>query len=637
MSNSNRRAYLTATVLDQALLDACHDNLECKLEMVCEIETPDGVIYASDRNKYVGERFYEALLKFPVISRTVGEWLSNELQFSTLTLSLSNVDGRFNKYLQGGASYAGWVGKSITVSIGLAEQASTYVPVFRGKVTPVGGFKRNVKAITLIARDQYDQLNDGFPTAIFKAADYPKMEPQYLGKIIPIIYGDYRTATEPVPAAIPAYPVNGHDPFVHFEPVDVALAVGVATAQDHDLDALDQIQFETDGSLPSPLVAGINYYVRNPTADTFQVSILAAGALIAFSGPQSGSHKFKPGTLSTRENVRMVVAGNDLFALDGYFLKRNDTYYQIPATEIVNIGTGNRSFEIKQDGLIWVDTEKFLFTMGDEFAMQLRGKDLGAYSSNYVWIARDMLMTYGGLSSGDFDANFATFRDSTPALCRAYIDETKPLFSYVNSMLEQVLLETFPDRNLRIKINSLRFADWPAVPDYVIKNWDIERDSFNTSIDERNNFNRVQGVYNLLPNVGEEARSTAVYRNDAAIAQAGIAISKKIAFPNMYRESDVVEYLTSMLELASSTLEKVSFNLTWRSLRKDVGDFVCLDAKIGSAIYDNAPVMLRFVGYDPQGPKLVCEGWSMQMVPYPGWAPGYAGIVGGDGAAITQE
>jgi len=40
MSGKDRRPYLTASVLDQALLDACADNFETKIEMVLEIEKP---------------------------------------------------------------------------------------------------------------------------------------------------------------------------------------------------------------------------------------------------------------------------------------------------------------------------------------------------------------------------------------------------------------------------------------------------------------------------------------------------------------------------------------------------------------------------------------------------------------------
>ena len=99
MSTSNRREYLTATALNQGVLDRCQDNLDNGVEMVVEVETPTGTIYASDRNKYVGTRFYEALTEFPVIKRSLGDWLSPEIEFSNLTVGVSNVDGRFNQFV----------------------------------------------------------------------------------------------------------------------------------------------------------------------------------------------------------------------------------------------------------------------------------------------------------------------------------------------------------------------------------------------------------------------------------------------------------------------------------------------------------------------------------------------------------
>lgn len=156
MSGSDRRSYLTATVLDQTLLNNCADNFSTRIEMVVEIEKPGGgFIYASDRNKYVGNTFYEALLVFPTISRTVGEWLSPTLQFSTITLELSNADGRFNTYLPGGATYNSFIGRQIQVKIGIAQQASTYFTIFKGKITEVGGFSRGTYSVTFIARDDY--------------------------------------------------------------------------------------------------------------------------------------------------------------------------------------------------------------------------------------------------------------------------------------------------------------------------------------------------------------------------------------------------------------------------------------------------------------------------------------------------
>src|SRR4051812_20367629 len=125
MSSSDRFPYLTSMILNQTVLDNCHDNLTNQLELIVDIEKPTGIIHASDRNKYVGSTFYEALLTFPVIKRTLGEWLATQLEFSTLELKLSNVDGRFNSLLPGGANFVTWIGNSVVVKLGLRDVAST--------------------------------------------------------------------------------------------------------------------------------------------------------------------------------------------------------------------------------------------------------------------------------------------------------------------------------------------------------------------------------------------------------------------------------------------------------------------------------------------------------------------------------
>lgn len=212
MSSKDRRPYLTASTLDQALLDDCADNFSTRIEMVLEIEKPGGgFIYASDRNKYVGGVFYEALLVFPVISRTVGEWLSPSLQFSTVTVELSNADGRFNEFLPGGANYNSFIGRSLEVKIGLAEASSTYMTVFRGRITEVGGFSRGTFSVSFIARDDKEALNAAFPKTTLSRTVYPDLDDATVGQILPVIYGDWTTSLDPDPAVIPVYVLNGND------------------------------------------------------------------------------------------------------------------------------------------------------------------------------------------------------------------------------------------------------------------------------------------------------------------------------------------------------------------------------------------------------------------------------------------
>lgn len=65
---------------------------------------------------------------------------------------------------------------------------------------------------------------------------------------------------------------------------------GVITLASHGFAANQEIEFTTTGALPTGLSAGTKYYVRNPAANTFEVSATSGGASINTSGTQSGTH-----------------------------------------------------------------------------------------------------------------------------------------------------------------------------------------------------------------------------------------------------------------------------------------------------------------------------------------------------------
>jgi hypothetical protein len=64
----------------------------------------------------------------------------------------------------------------------------------------------------------------------------------------------------------------------------------VVTWTGHALVAGQPVQFSTTGALPTGIVAGTLYYVRNPTANTFELSTTVGGTSLATSGTQSGVH-----------------------------------------------------------------------------------------------------------------------------------------------------------------------------------------------------------------------------------------------------------------------------------------------------------------------------------------------------------
>jgi len=576
MGTVNRKPYLSAALLNQSFLDECQDNLANQLELIVDIESPTGgMLHYSDRNKYVGETFYEARLNFPVIGRTIGEYLNPSIEFSQLQIELNNADGALNDFLPSGISFFSWIGKSISVKLGLRDVVSTYQEIFSGKITEEGGFQRSTKSITLIYRNEFSQLNSEIPKSVFKSSSFPFIEEENENTIVPIIYGDWTVNLETNGASIPAICVNGADPDVNGE-----------------------------------------------TSNTIPVEFVISEHALEF--------------LDTSE----------------VYLLQSEVFTKFDAGDIVGV-VDNRAFQVLQKdtipaGTTLVNAEAYAFKTGDKFFVKVKGKNLGSdeVDRNIVSQSKDIIINYVGADISLLDAaSWNHFESKTsPAVSgiagirsRIWLREPQPGLNYVLSLLEQVRLEPFIDSAGKLALSSLHFDEFIASPSFSIKNWDIERDSFTPTLDDKLNFNRARGSFNFLPNRNENFLETGTYRNSAAITQIGKEISKRIVFPNLYIQSEVEGQLIEILKICSSYLEVINVNLTWRSLLQDIGNFVKLNVKIQGVQFSDVPCLIRDIGYDPKGIKIVAKLWSFQMVPFTGWNPAYAGIVGGDTATITLE
>jgi hypothetical protein len=581
MGTSDRRPYISATSLTQALLDECQHNLSNRLEMVAEIYDigSDHVnIYVSDRAKYVGPTYYEPRVKFPTIERTIGDWLSNELEFSSLSLVINNSDSKYSRLLPGGNLFNGFIGKRVVVRLGLAEIASSYVNIFSGQVTDVSGFKRDTASFTLVCRSDFERVNKSIPTQTLTTVDWPFLEDDKIGLNVPIIYGDWTTGLRPEAPEVPAFAVNGLDPEVN--------------------NSLDP---------PSPTVGSV-----------------AVRAVIASAPLQSVD-------------------------LDSVVLYRGSVFYPIPLGDISIVpGLDNQVIDIAQKGF-QIDGTDWIYETGDEFYLKCKGIDLGAYSDNVVWQARDILKRFGGLTDLDFDFTWITYKDKiTPPQdaiknikSRVWQQETRQALEYALSMLEQVRLEAFVNRSNMFSLSSLHFSDFIPSPSFSISNWDIIRGSFQPETDERNQFNRAKADYSYSPATQQSRYSTPVYRNQGNIDQIGREISKLITYPNLYVFDDVVNQLHDTLRLAAY-VENIQLSLTSRSFLKDLGDHIAFNINIGSVVFENTtePVTgkIRMLNYDPTGMTIQAKIWCFQMVPFPGSEKtSISGITGGFNAVITQE
>lgn len=612
------------------------------------------LIRASDRNHYKGAKFFKALTNFPIISRTVGEWLSPVVEFSSLALSINNVLGDFNSILPGGSLYEGMLGRPIDVKLGLRDVEATYFSIFKGFVSEIGGFKRDTSKFTVSCRDDFSRINVEFPTVVFDKTTYPKIANSEVGTAIPVIYGDWTTVVEQEGNVTPIV-TNGADPRLEAQPIPVQISVAspaVFTSEDHRFSSNDRIHLTTDGTLPTPLAGATNYYVIPIDDDNFQVSASSGpGAPVNTTLAGSGVHNYQA---QDRVNVQLTNSVNDLSSFDStsVWVERNEAIYRFNSADITNIGAGNKTFEIVQNsGLTLIDGANYLFESGDIFTIKVKGKTLGGgtYDNNPLEIARDILITYSPATFVDFDANWDTFRDkASPAesslstiKCRVWRREPVDTLEFALSILEQVRMEAFISRNLKIKLNSLHFDDWTVSPSHRIRNFDLQEGDPKVSIDERNNFNTAQGFYNFSPRATENISFTPIFTNLAALAQPNAKrIAKKIEFPNLYVLDDVNNQTKEVIKLASSYAENLTLSVTNRSLLQDIGDFVKMSVTIGSTVWNDVPMMIRDYSVDPKGLKIRLKLWSFEMTPFgnpSGWNPGTSGIVGGDTATITEE
>lgn len=570
MGNVDRRPYESAIVLNQDILDESHDNLTMKLEMIAELEGPSETLYLSDEAKYVGNTFYYPRVVFPIVNRTVGDWLAGELEFSSISITINNADKKYSDVLPGGSGYDGWIGRRLTVKIGLGEIASTYTTLFTGPVTDVSGFSRNTTTFTVQARSDFESANVQIPDQLLIPDDFTDIEDDFVGLGAPIIYGDWTINLRPQAPEIPAFPVNGAN----------------------------------------------------------------------------------AGVIAGTSDLRLVISSTPLKSVDttSFVLFRGDQYLSIPSGDVSIVPfTDNQIVDIAQQGF-FVDppdnTTLWIYEAGDQFFLKCQGIDLAGLDNNIVTQSKDILTRFTSLTAGDFDATWTTFQNKTAPSqsavfnidSRVWIQESVNAVEQVASMLEQVRLEPFISRDNLFSLTALHFDEFQSSPSFSVKNWDVILGSFQPQTDERNNWNRAKADYRFTPTTGENSFSTALYKNTAAINQAGRAISKLVAFPNITQGTDVVNQLGEMLRLASAYAEMIEVTLTPRAFLLDIGDFIHLDVNIGTVEFGFTSVVgiIREISYDPEGRAIKLKIWSLQMINFPGYT-GPAGTVGGYDAVVTKE
>jgi len=201
--------------LSQEVLDASFPFME--LNWICDIILSPSVTFrVSNKNIYVEDengaaRFYEARVSnAPVITISLGEWLSENYEVGEVSLNINNRDGYYNKWLPQGEEYTQWMGSQVSIKVGYGEKLENYHEVFKGFIPSKKGVTSTVEELKIKCYEQLQNDDTQIPASTFDSTNFPFVDPAASGKAIPIIYGNWDEDVEEY-GDIPAFCTNALD------------------------------------------------------------------------------------------------------------------------------------------------------------------------------------------------------------------------------------------------------------------------------------------------------------------------------------------------------------------------------------------------------------------------------------------
>lgn len=576
--------YLNATSITQQFLTDTFNSGENQLEAICTITNRAGdVIRVSSIPKYVGNTFYEGRATLPVIQKTLGQFLAPHGQFSDAQVSISNVDGMYSTYFVGGADYSSFIGASMVFQFGIRDIEASYVTMFDGVVKNSSGYGKNLQTISFTAADKFGLYNKALNLPSITEDVFPSAPTSSLGKLIPFCAGDWSTGFN----------------------VTQTASTSVNNGVSDDL----VISYTTEnfyGGIVGYNIGGTNFIFAtgNYTPDTINNVLIQRGGVL----------------LATNFNSTPLTVGG---------------YYYLDIVSLQKDGGGTVAY-VPQDSDIAIIDVKIPFATSKY--------------DNIVEQVQSIMQEVLGINSNQFSSNWATLI-AKPAISglksRFWIgNNNTAIIDYVKSMLTQVRLEMFVNREGLIDLNSLHTDDWPAVASMrQLDQFQVVEASLNIEQDEDNYFNAANANYAFLPVNEKTALTTDLFINVVSRAATGQSpnsqtssdqsVQKTIDFPNLYIKADVETQLKEMIRFYSFSFEYISVSTAWNGLLDDLGDFLNFNYDLSSLTYNNAPCMIRDISTDMDKGMISYKLLSLYGFNYPNYTSGFTDMISSYNQVLT--
>ena len=250
-------------------------------------------------------------------------------------------------------------------------------------------------------------------------------------------------------------------------------------------------------------------------------------------------------------------------------------------------------------------------------------------NENAGWIARDLLQSYAGRTSLDFDLEWnQTCRDDLSSFySRAYINKKDNVVKYLVKFLQQTNSLLY-SRFQKYSLYHITFDNF-TTEGKTMREGDMILGTFKPSKEHNQYFNSAQSEYKLAPFSKTETQSD-IYISPLGIQLSGREVNRTLEMDTLYRREDVDQLVPLMVRLAAAEPEFISVSVGMKFLFSQITDFYninyydinCETQVIQSGRrFDYIPSFIRKMVVDLDKLRIDLKLWSLGTTQFGNFVP----------------